>query len=110
MSTFYGGEQLNQVIDISRTSAGTSSYTVPVGFYGILKYYYMEPRNAQSGTLKQFQRDAGGTSVTIDETTTKIMNSSTSGYIPSGDRIEMELNGASPGINGRFIIHLYKNP
>jgi len=46
MSTFYGGEQLSQVVSLSGTTTSVAGrvltvYTVPVGFYGILKFFYV---------------------------------------------------------------------
>ena len=46
MSTFYGGEQISQVVSISGTTTTSAQrvitlYTVPAGFYGVLKWFYM---------------------------------------------------------------------
>ena len=45
MSTFYGGEQISQVVSVSGSTTTVAGrvltlYTVPTGFYGVLKWIY----------------------------------------------------------------------
>lgn len=51
MSTFYGGEQISQVVSVSGSTTTVAGrvlilYTVPVGFYGVLKWFYMGRNDA----------------------------------------------------------------
>ena len=111
MSTFYGGEQLSQIIDISRTSAGVSSYTVPVGFYGIVKYCVLRSTNIATSALRQYVGDGVGTSFDIiAETTGFEIGTQFKNFVPSGDRIDLVVGGFAPGMYGRFILELYKKP
>lgn len=58
MATFYGGEQLSQVVRVEGTQADVDAgerfliYTVPTGYYGLLKFAFvgLDYQNYPSGT------------------------------------------------------------
>ena len=64
MSTFFGGEQLSQIIKIDGTNTDLDAneypviYTIPTGFYGLLKFAYIGNNAFGRGTYLSGQGNA----------------------------------------------------
>ena len=102
MSTFYGGSQLVSVTSLSRTTDGTSSYTVPAGHWA--EVWFITTDNEDS----PFNSSSSGI---VNGATLCSGNSSKEfGMVASGGVISVDVNSFTGNTYGYAGIKVYKNP
>jgi hypothetical protein len=98
MSTFYGGSQLVSVTSISRSTNGTSSYTVPSGHWAEVWFLTKQASEfaGSSGSVNGVEVVSGNS-----------VNSKEFGMVASGGSISVQGFGTFYSYAG---IKVYRNP
>lgn len=101
MSTFYGGPQLALVTSISRTTTGTSSYTVPSGYWAEVSFITID----SGGTFPNYSTGSINGTVVASGNNTKEF-----GMVSSGGVISITSSAIAGDAYGYAGIKVYKNP
>jgi hypothetical protein len=112
MSTFFGGEQLEQLQFLEVLGGNLSSYTIPSGRYAIVEY--AAKKNSTSGSALVTARTPTNETYFVDErqnvSTTQMQGTV---HMEAGDIFQItatSVGGGTGGFAGKAVIKLYKLP
>jgi hypothetical protein len=107
MSTFYGNEQLAQVITLYQSSVGTSSHTVTSGRYAVAEYMM---QSASGDGIMSFEVDGTDNKLSFQDSAPE--GASKSGYVNSsaGQTIKIINSFGGSDSAGTVVIKEYLLP